>query len=307
VKKTRAVASIAAVVATMSLGACSSGSVAAPSPTRDDAAALASIQWTSGSDGAPVVTFDTPFVVRSDASRVVEDGDGDEITEGQLVALDYVAFSGDDGSVLYSTYDLGRPEAFVLEQSAMAPSLWSALSGSHVGAKFLFVTPDTATADGGTLSSLVGAFTVVGASDVLDRATGEAIPQSAGLPIVTLADDGEPSIDFAGATRPDGLYVQTLIAGDGDLVAEGQSVTVRYTGWLWDGEQFDTTWGGEPLTAPLVHGGLIDGWVLGLAGKNVGSQVLLIVPPELGYGDLPYGPIPANSTLVFVVDILAAV
>ena len=52
--------------------------------------------------------------------------------------------------------------------------------------------------------------------------------------------------------------------------------------------------------------GVIPGWTQGLAGQTVGSQVLLVIPPDLGYGDQASGSIPANSTLVFVVDILAA-
>lgn len=51
---------------------------------------------------------------------------------------------------------------------------------------------------------------------------------------------------------------------------------------------------------------MIAGWKQGLAGHTVGSQVLLVVPPDLGYGNKDSGKIPANSTLVFVVDILAA-
>ncbi|MCI6773963.1 MAG: FKBP-type peptidyl-prolyl cis-trans isomerase, partial [Bifidobacterium pseudolongum] len=60
----------------------------------------------------------------------------------------------------------------------------------------------------------------------------------------------------------------------------------------------------DTFTATL-NGGVIQGWTEGLRGKKVGSQVLLVVPPDLGYGDKEQGEIPANSTLVFVVDILA--
>lgn len=54
-----------------------------------------------------------------------------------------------------------------------------------------------------------------------------------------------------------------------------------------------------------MQGGVIEGWLEGLKGQKVGSEVLLVVPPSLGYGDQAQGEIPANSTLVFVVDILA--
>jgi FKBP-type peptidyl-prolyl cis-trans isomerase len=104
------------------------------------------------------------------------------------------------------------------------------------------------------------------------------------------------------------LVAQPLIKGDGIVVAEGQTVIVHYTGWLWDGAMFDSSWNrGSPATITLETGQLIDGWVQGLVGQTVGSQVLLIVPPELAYGDTTQGSIPAGSTLVFVVDILAAI
>ena len=95
--------------------------------------------------------------------------------------------------------------------------------------------------------------------------------------------------------------------GDGPAVEEGDTVTVHYTGWLWDGTQFDSSWDkGSPATFTLADGQLIDGWVQGLAGQTVGSQVLLVIPPELGYGADGNDTIPGGSTLVFVVDILAA-
>ena len=56
----------------------------------------------------------------------------------------------------------------------------------------------------------------------------------------------------------------------------------------------------------LQSGSIIDGWIKGLVGQTVGSQVLLVIPPDLAYGATEQGTIPANSTLVFVVDILAA-
>ena len=56
----------------------------------------------------------------------------------------------------------------------------------------------------------------------------------------------------------------------------------------------------------IARGSLIDGWVDGIVGQPVGSKLLLVVPPEAGYGNRPVGPIPLNSTLVFAVDVLAA-
>lgn len=127
------------------------------------------------------------------------------------------------------------------------------------------------------------------------------------LPAITRDASGAPSVDFAGASKPDGLVVEVLEAGDGPAVTEGQQITVHYAGWLWDGAPFDSSWSrGESISFAIARGSLIDGWVDGIVGQPVGSKLLLVVPPEKGYGDRSMGPIPGGSTLVFAVDVLEA-
>ncbi len=127
------------------------------------------------------------------------------------------------------------------------------------------------------------------------------------LPQITRGIGGEPVVDFTDAAKPDGLVVDVLEPGAGAPVASGQSITVHYTGWLWDGAKFDSSWDrGEPISFVIARGSLIDGWVDGLVGQPVGSKVLLVVPPEAGYGARGTGPIPGGATLVFAVDVIAA-
>ena len=127
------------------------------------------------------------------------------------------------------------------------------------------------------------------------------------LPTITRDASGAPSIDFAGTEMPEGLVVEVLEAGSGPAVAEGQQITVHYSGWLWDGAKFDSSWDrGDTIAFPIAYGALIDGWVDGIVGQAVGSKLLLVVPPESGYGFRPMGPIPAGSTLVFVIDVIEA-
>ena len=127
------------------------------------------------------------------------------------------------------------------------------------------------------------------------------------LPVITRDATGAPSIDFTGTEMPEGLVVEVLEEGSGPAVAEGQHITVHYSGWLWDGAKFDSSFDrGESITFPIAYGALIDGWVDGVVGQPVGSKLLLVVPPESGYGFRPMGPIPAGSTLVFVIDVLEA-
>jgi peptidylprolyl isomerase len=126
-------------------------------------------------------------------------------------------------------------------------------------------------------------------------------------PTISRGASGAPVPDFSDAQLGDGLAVEVLEVGDGAPVREGQSITVHYSGWLWDGSTFDSSWGrGEPISFVIARGSLIDGWVDGIVGQPVGSKLLLVVPPEKGYGARAMGPIPANSTLVFAVDVLDA-
>ncbi|MBC7297376.1 MAG: FKBP-type peptidyl-prolyl cis-trans isomerase [Demequina sp.] len=317
--KHRLALSAALAAAALSLAACapadnadgssSASAGATAQPTADAVAAvepdaaLEAMKWIDNGDGvAPDLEATTPINFTVSGARLISDGDGDPIESGQLLALDYVIKLGTDGSTLYSTYDNGSAEQVQLITGQVDPAIEAVLKGAHVGTDFLYAVPDRGQ---GANIMLV---TVSGVSDVLDRAEGTAVAPVDGLPKVTLDADGAPSVTYPTTTKPEGLIAQDLIEGDGPVVKDGQSVTVHYSGWVWNGDKFDSSWDREaPSTFTLTFGGLIEGWVQGLVGKTVGSQVLLVIPPELGYGDAGSGDtIPGGATLVFVVDILAA-
>jgi FKBP-type peptidyl-prolyl cis-trans isomerase FkpA len=113
--------------------------------------------------------------------------------------------------------------------------------------------------------------------------------------------------DIAGPSGPQELQITDLRVGAGDEAVAGSTVSVNYTGWLWDagaaenkGTQFDS----GPFTFVLGTGRVIAGWDQGLVGMREGGLRRLVIPPSLGYGAQARGPIPANSTLVFDVDLL---
>lgn len=106
-------------------------------------------------------------------------------------------------------------------------------------------------------------------------------------------------------TGSQSLVVQDESVGTGAVAAPGDTITVNYTGKLQDGTVFDTSVGKTPFTFTLGAGQVIPGWDQGLEGMKVGGKRLLVIPSGLAYGAQDYGPIPANSTLIFEVDLLS--
>lgn len=127
------------------------------------------------------------------------------------------------------------------------------------------------------------------------------------LPIEQTTFAADLGVDLAAATKSaTGLYVRDLAEGDGPIVTSGQAVQVYYDGRLPDGTRFDATVPGSPFTFVVGQGRVIAGWDEGVAGMRVGGRRQLIIPPALGYGARAMGPIPANSILVFTVEVVDA-
>lgn len=245
----------------------------------------------------PVLEYDTPLSVRSIVVEVIWEGVGPRVVNGEPILIDYQAEAAVDGSLLNETYS-GDPRAYLLTPQSLGLDIYRALTGHRVGSRILQLVP----AGEGEPSATAAVF------DILPtRADGEAVEPEEGLPEVELADNGAPEITIPDSPPPTDLVVQPLIRGAGEQVAPGQVITVQYTGVTWsDGQVYESTWvpGSLPLPFPIGVGSVLEGWDLGLVEQTVGSQVLLVVPPYLGYGGTEREF--AEETLVFVVDILAA-
>jgi peptidylprolyl isomerase len=240
-------------------------------------------------------------------------GTGARLARGDRVRMHYVAVNGRTGQELESSYG-AAPAVMALDPKRSVRGLVTAMVGTPVGSRVLVAL---APKEGVTRSleaqgvkrndTLLFVLDVVGV--VPSRASGEAVAPVPGLPTVALAASGKPSITTPGTPPPSELVVQPLVRGAGPVVAAGQTITVHYTGVVWGGRQFDSSWDdGEPAAFPIGAGRVIKGWDAGLVGQTVGSQVLLVVPPDQGYGASGNSAagIGGTDTLVFVVDILDA-
>ena len=107
-------------------------------------------------------------------------------------------------------------------------------------------------------------------------------------------------------SAPDELVLDDITVGDGPEASAGNLVEVHYVGVaLSTGREFDSSWDrGEPLTFQLGAGQVIPGWDDGVQGMKVGGTRLLVLPPELGYGEQGNPKIPANSVLIFRLKLL---
>jgi len=151
--------------------------------------------------------------------------------------------------------------------------------------------------------------TLIGSFAVLAVIVGIVLISRGGDDAEEAPADGEkPTVEIAEGDPPTELEIEDLEEGDGEEAAEGDQLSVNYVGVLYEnGEEFDNSYDrGVPFDFPLGGGQVIPGWDEGLVGMKVGGRRQLTIPPDLGYGPQGQPPdIPPDSTLVFVIDLVA--
>jgi peptidylprolyl isomerase len=302
------------------LTACG-GSPAAPEPTSQtagDTAKFDSLKLTDNGDKkAPGVEFTKPLEVTEPTVKVVTEGDGNKVKANQVANISILAVSGADGSTLEDTFP-GEPEALELSDDMKTGNalIYNAFVGAKIGSTLALAVPGQAAAPASASPDATAPTSaaqptqlllikLISAQDVtppLAKPEGETVTPPPGLPTVKENDQGIPEISVEGAAAPTALVSQDLIKGKGAQVKETDTLTVNYVGVnLVGGTKFDSSFDrGQTASFPLTQ--VIKGWTQGLAGKTVGSRVLLVVPKDLAYGDAGQGE--AKGDLVFVVDIL---
>jgi peptidylprolyl isomerase len=306
-----------AAFACLAAGGCSTptpvASTSVPHTTND----LGAVQVTGAPGATPKVSVPTPFSVPSSTRRVLARGTGALVKAGQRVTVDYLGINGTDGHQILSSYG-SKPPSFVLDAKQAMPGIVTSLVGVPVGSRVLAaLAPKDAygvqgqpAAGIGPTDTIVVLLDVKAARDVLLKATGTPVAPKPGLPVVRESSSGGPTITLPKGAPPDHLVVQPLVVGRGAKVRSGQQLRVQYAGVIWPGgREFDSSWRrGEAATITVGRAQVVGGLDRGLIGLPVGSRVLLVVPPDDGYGAAgndSFG-VRGTDTLVFVVDILDA-
>jgi peptidylprolyl isomerase len=312
----RVVAGIIAAMLMLLTAACGSSSDTGAKPTPGT---ISDVTVSGPSGQKPTVKFDAPVSFGSTQSTVVDKGPGKgpAVRPDSVVTVDYVAINASDADEFDSSWTGGKPATFGLDQ--VIKGLAIGLTGSHAGDRVLITV---ASKDGydpvgnGTTvrkgDSLVFVVDVHAVSNPLKSATGIKQPPPPGIVPTLQYAKGVPTGFKATAETPKApatLGVYPLIKGRGPAVKKGQTIVVNYLGQIYpDGTVFQETYSTDkPVPVQIGTGAVIPGWDTGLVGQTVGSRVELVVPAAEGYGGASQGTtIPANSDLIFVVDILQA-
>lgn len=249
------------------------------------------------------------------------EGSGAALKAGNSALANVAVYkwSGTTHKLVDSTFSTG-PQ--IIPSQSGLPGLTTALKGARLGSRVVAVLPPKYGygTSGQSQLGVTGTDTLVWVIDLLRQysgsqsASGQHVSSGGGaLPSVTAQQGQAPVVTIPKSAPPSTLSVTTLVKGSGRTLAKGDTVVAQYVGSIWrTGQVFGSTWpssqqpNGSPFSFQLGSG-VLAGFSQGLTGVRVGSRVMLVIPPSLGYG--PVGGntsagIEKNDTLVFVIDVI---
>lgn len=141
-----------------------------------------------------------------------------------------------------------------------------------------------------------------------DLYSATTTPSASASPSASPTATPTPAKPINSTTLKDGLKIEDEVIGTGTAAKAGDSVSVQYTGWLTNGTKFDSSFDhGQAFTFLLGGGQVIKGWDEGVVGMKAGGKRRLTIPAALAYGNqsVANGLIPANSTLIFEVELVS--
>ena len=310
----------------IALTACTSSAPSGdctPTATIDDASSLVKAPGDFGAD--PEATFPKPLVTKDLQVSELSTGKGAIVYPGQYALMQVSLYDAETGGSSGSSgYDESTP--FMVRAGDSKSNFGLTVECQTVGSRIVTVlTGKDLVGFQGVTEESIGEnaeATFVAVIDIQGSVLGKAygapqVPQQ-GMPSVVTTPDGVPGLTIPSEDAPTTLKTAVLQQGDGEVVAEGDTIYLHYLRVDWDDhDSLKSTWGilaGEEGLPQVVlvsaidkttGAGLTAGLLAAIKGQKVGTQVLAVVPPAYGFpeGLEPAGVNP-DGTLVYVLDIL---
>ena len=242
----------------------------------------------------PPTSFDESDFTTTDSGikyAVISEGDGETPEEGEIVSVHFVGWA-EDGSMIGDSRQ-GPPLDFAVGSEEILAGWDEAVMLMKVGEVTQFIIPSE----------------LAFGSEGIDGLVPPDTPVTFELQLLGISPPPPPPVsvdeeDFE--VLESGVKIFTIEEGDGDSPQDGDTVFVHYRLWLEDGTSIDSSYErGQPFDFIVGTGSTIPGWEEGVINMVEGETAQIVVPPELGYGDVASGPIPANATLIFEVELLS--
>jgi FKBP-type peptidyl-prolyl cis-trans isomerase len=313
-------AALLMVVAASLTGCTASSTIDGCTPAKSGSVSD-SITVTGKYGKTPTVKVKSPIAtVKTTQRTVITAGKGALASKNKKVSVDFAIYNGTTGKQLTSTGFDGKTVPFTMDTTQYLPGLVKTLECSRAGTRVVGVIPpaDAFKSTGSTDLGVGAKDEMVFVADVvsvsppspapLKTAKGTVEAPKAGFPTVVFDSKGLPTVTIPATTQPSAFEEETLIKGTGAKVTASDTAIVNYQLSIWRTRAVvagnDTWAAGQTASFPLS--GVVPGFSQALVGQTVGSRVLVVIPPALGYGASGSSDagILGTDDIVFLVDIL---
>jgi peptidylprolyl isomerase len=249
---------------------------------------------------APNATFEVPVETDELQRSILIEGDGDATEPGDVVDVVITMYNATSGEQLVS-----QPASLGVGDSSLLVGFTAAVDCVPIGSRTVTVAPaeDVYGEQGNESIGVAPGEAVVIVADITGL-TEQATPSewTENVPEVTFNGDEAPTVVIPDTEPSPELQLKVLEEGDGDTVAAGDQVSVKYQGLNWATKEiFDQSYPGEATTFGTDQ--VIAGFGAALVGQKVGTKLIVTIPPEFGYGTDAGAHELGGQTLVFVVEI----
>jgi peptidylprolyl isomerase len=267
----------------------------------------------------PTVKIKSPVAKLKTTQRtLIKAGTGKVANKSTRVTADFAVYNGTTGKQLSSTGFDGKTVPFTVDQDHVLLGLVKTLECTRAGSRVVGVIPPSQAFGSAGSTGVAATDELVFIADIvsvkpaapvaLKAATGTVVAPQPGFPTVVFSSAGLPTMTVPSTPQPTAFQEEVLIKGKGAKVGTDSNVIVKYQLVLWRTGKVvagNDSWA-SGQTAPFNTGEVVPGFKKALEGQTIGSRVLVVIPPALGYGTSgnSHAGILGTDDLVFLVDIL---